>query len=98
MGRADGAVLLVAAVVTLSEAVAAPRHGDAVDVSGGTGELLRGAGWGLYEGRHHIITRGSHHWPIASQASSPAVSNLHGQGHSVDLPDLNDAFLLSAGI
>lgn len=47
-GRADGAVLLVAAVVALSKAVAAPRHGDAVDVSGGTGELLRGAGGGLY--------------------------------------------------
>lgn len=42
--RADGAVLLVAAVGALSEAVAAPGHGDAVDVPGGAGELLRGAG------------------------------------------------------
>ena len=39
-GRADGAVLLVAAVVTLGEAVAPPGHGDAVDLPRGAGELL----------------------------------------------------------
>lgn len=47
MGGADGAALLVAAVVTLWEAVAAPGHGDAVDLSCGAGELLCGAGGGL---------------------------------------------------
>lgn len=72
-GGADGAVLLVAAVVALGEAVAAPRHGDAVDVSGGAGELLRGAGGGLCEGSHHIITLISGQRPMASQASSPAL-------------------------
>lgn len=45
--RADGTVLLVAAVVTLGETVAPPRLRDAVNLPRGAGELLRGAGGGL---------------------------------------------------
>lgn len=37
---ADGAVHLVAVVCALGDAVAAPRHGDAVDLASSTGELL----------------------------------------------------------
>lgn len=43
-GRADGTVFFIAAVSTLSKAVAAPRHGNAVDLPRGARELLRGAG------------------------------------------------------
>lgn len=41
---ADGTVLLIAAVVTLGVTVAPPGLRDAVHLTGGTGELLRGAG------------------------------------------------------
>lgn len=37
---ADGAVHLVAVVCALGDAVAAPRHGDAVDLTSSTGKLL----------------------------------------------------------
>lgn len=43
-GRADGTVLLVAAVVTFSIAITTPGHRDAVDLPCGAGELLCGTG------------------------------------------------------
>lgn len=53
-GRAYRAALLVALVVTLGEAIAAPGPGDAVDLPGGTRELVRGAGGRLCgEHKHH---------------------------------------------
>lgn len=47
---ADGAVHLVAVVRALCDAVATPRHRDAVDLAGGTGELLARAGGRLWGG------------------------------------------------
>lgn len=45
--RADGTVLLIAAIVTLGETVAPPRLWDAVYLARRAGELLWGAGGGL---------------------------------------------------
>lgn len=56
-GGAHRAALLVALVVALREAIAAPGRGDAVDVPRGTGELVRGARGGLWgEGRRSTVT------------------------------------------
>lgn len=46
--RAQRAVLLVTVVLALREAIAAPRHRDAVNLTCETGELLRGACWWLF--------------------------------------------------
>lgn len=43
-GRADGAVLLITAVVTFRKAVTTPRHRNTVNLTCGAGELLCGAG------------------------------------------------------
>lgn len=43
-GRADGTVLLIAAVVAFGEAVTTPGHRNTVDLPRGAGELLCGAG------------------------------------------------------
>lgn len=57
--RADGTVLLVAAVVTLGVTVAPPRLRDAVHLARGAGELLRGAGGGLCGGGRGTRETGS---------------------------------------
>lgn len=52
-GGAHRAALLVALVVTLREAIAAPRPGDAVDLPGCAGKLVRGARGRLWGRQKH---------------------------------------------
>lgn len=75
--RAHGAALLVALVITLGEAVAAPGPRDAVDLPRGTGKLVGGTGgrlWGQRQHRDPSLTG----WAIGNcvfviQGSCPAL-------------------------
>ena len=56
-GRAHWAAFLITLVGTLGEAITAPGSGDAVNLTSGTGKLIRGAGRRLWEREESTVTQ-----------------------------------------